>query len=583
MDSLLQAAGVTVLATLALSTFILAFDKLAPDRLVQERHDLALAAIIMVPSVFLIALMPRTPSATPPVYLQTVEIQTMETGQSAPPQTLAPASITTPQAGPPRPFWSSWPVAGIAVAIWFSGAFWMLARLSGDAFKLAMLRKRSQTTTPPQTLKLSQPVSFRRSKDIRAPMLAGYIRPEILVPKNFRFEGSAAPVLEHEIAHLVRRDAWIVMLVRIVTATFWWAVPLYPLCRVLNRNRETLCDRRAARITRSPHELAHALLDAAADQARAPALALAATPNRSDLASRIAHLSSPDVTQTRDSVMRLSLLLPVLAVSALVFTPKVGAVPDSVNSSKNESGFDRVFSDDPTPLFRAARRGRLADLRRLLAAGEDPNEISRGDGTALMAAVDNSHDDIVQELLRAGADPNIAVRGDGTALIFAARSGDTSLVNLLLAADADPNLGLEGDGSPLISASRRGHADIVGQLLQNGAEIDFAVPGDGNPLIGASLGGHHHIVELLLNAGADANAYVPGDETPLINAAQSGSITVAEALVARGADISLTVAAQTRDGETEYRSPLSEAERMNQGAMASWLAARGAEHRPPSN
>ncbi len=105
--------------------------------------------------------------------------------------------------------------------------------------------------------------------------------------------------------------------------------------------------------------------------------------------------------------------------------------------------------------------------------------------------------------------------------------------------------------------------------------------GDGNPLINAALGGHIDVVNVLLAAGADPNGFVYGDETPLINAAQRGELAVAQGLVEAGADISLTVEASQYNGETVYRSPISEARRNNQQDMVRWLEANGAEHNAP--
>jgi ankyrin repeat protein/beta-lactamase regulating signal transducer with metallopeptidase domain len=581
--TLVLAAGIVLLASTAFAMIALGIDRWAPSRFVQERHDSALAAIALLPILFATALMPAAPG---PITLDepVPSLATPSAALSGPTLTeqrdaiIHTAAATT--AGPAgQTPWQSLPIVKIGLSIWLLGSVLMVARLGADLIALSGLRQRSRSISLPCTITLSHEIRLKRTDEIFAPMLAGFIKPDLLVPTSFIFDDMAGPVLEHEIAHLIRRDAWTAVALRITTSVFWWVAPIYSLIRIIDRSRETLCDSRAATVTQAPHRLAHALLDAAERRHSTPALALAATPDRSSLAARIHHLSSPHATKPRESIMRLSILLPILAATTILIAPKVGAVPEY--AADDRAAWDH--SDGPTPLFRAARRGRMDDVQRLLTAGEDPNAISRGDGTALMAAVGNSHDDVVEALLTAGADPDIAVRGDGTALIFAARSGDAPLVGALLDANANPNLGVEGDGNPLISASRRGHVGVIQQLLAAGAEVDAAVSGDGNALIGASQSGNGRIVELLLDAGADVNGYVAGDETPLINAAQSGNIQVAEILVDRGADLSLTVEARMRDGEITYRSPLSEAERMNRGEMARWLRERGAEHRPPSD
>lgn len=168
------------------------------------------------------------------------------------------------------------------------------------------------------------------------------------------------------------------------------------------------------------------------------------------------------------------------------------------------------------------------------------------------------------------------------------RRGRGDVVTVLLANGADANLAVSGDGSPLIAAARRGDMDIFDQLITAGADPELGIGGDGNPLIAAAQRGETAMVTALLDRGAAVDGYIYGDETPLINAAQSGHLDVAELLVAAGADLSLTVRAsqydsETAQGEEVYRSPLSEARRLNRGDMVRWLEARGAQHRPPAD
>lgn len=537
--ALLDAALIALIASGALLCLLLAFDRWAPKRCVKERHDLALTVWLVVPLVFALALQPKpVPQEVEflPDGINEAIVQADAETSFIPMDTQVVDTISglIP---------SGLPWASLVFVAWMTGSAFLLARLLIDMAALLVLRSRSEKVTLPRGMRLSRQVEVRQAESVPSPLMAGYFRPAVYLPTDFRLDASARPILEHEIAHLTRGDAWTVLGLRILGAVFWWVLPLRFVDRHLSRTREALCDEIAARITGEPIKLAHALLDTAQRQLARPSLALAAGSGKTALASRIQHLSSIDVETKRTPVMRIALLLPVVATAAFIATPKVGA---TVNDERRVWSYDM---EDVSPLYHAAHRGRLADIRAMLEAGADPNEISYGDGAPLFAAI---------------------------------RSGRRDVFDLLMQYGADPDLAVDGDGSPMISAARNGELDMLQAMISSGASVDAGVAGDGNPLIAAVQVRDRQIVEFLLEAGADPNAYVWADETPLVAAAQNGDIEIAEVLAEAGADLSLTVFAPNRSGEGEYRSPISEARRKGHARMEAWLERRGAQHQPPA-
>eukprot|EP01045_Picozoa_sp_COSAG04_P010399 COSAG04_NODE_636_length_11710_cov_63.646973_5_plen_211_part_00 len=87
----------------------------------------------------------------------------------------------------------------------------------------------------------------------------------------------------------------------------------------------------------------------------------------------------------------------------------------------------------------AAKAGRTAEVRVLLAAGTDPRAEPDGDGrTALHHAAGNGHEEVAAALVGGGAYPDDTASSSGaTPLMWAARNGHSGVVQRLLNLGAD--------------------------------------------------------------------------------------------------------------------------------------------------
>ena len=201
-----------------------------------------------------------------------------------------------------------------------------------------------------------------------------------------------------------------------------------------------------------------------------------------------------------------------------------------------------------TALHLAARRGRLAEIKALLAAGADPNARNgAAKETPLHFAAKRGRASALKALLAAGADPKAPNRYGETPLHWAAGEGHGPLVAALLAAGADPKAPNRYRETPLhwaapgswIFAGRanRNHASALRALLAAGADPNARDWLGETPLHCAAANGHASALRALLAAGADPNA--PTDMkkmTPLHFAAKRGHALAAKALLAAGAD-----------------------------------------------
>ncbi|MEM8633623.1 MAG: ankyrin repeat domain-containing protein [Pseudomonadota bacterium] len=571
-ETILLAAGFVLGGTLLLAAIVRGLDAVLPDRFIRERHDMSLAALLIVPVMFGLTFLPApignhiitVPELVDHGPINLIGPDSEEAAFVATPTLIAPA-VTTVDV----------PWAKLALAIWAVGTLISLAVLATRLIRLNQLRRSARPVDLPNGMRLSRPIDVSEHDQIGSPMLAGYFKPNIIVPTGFSFGAAARPVLEHEVAHAARGDSWITLSLHLLNTIFWWNLPQRLITPLYYAARESLCDTRAAIITGAPETLAQALVDTAveANMRRSPELAAAA--HGTDLKARVRRLMSPTGAVERSPMATLTFILPVMIGIAVVTTPGLGAADQS--SGENA---ERYTDNDDDTLYGAAIRGEIADVQARIAAGADPSAALPGDGTPLMAAIRGEEDEIVNLLLEMGVDVNRPSQGDGTALISAVRAERADYVEKLLSEGADPNIAIEGDGSALISAAMRGNIQIIDRLLDAGADPNIAVPRDGNPLIGAALHGETEAASRLLAAGADPNGYVFRDETPLINAAQQGELAMVKLLVTAGADVSLTVETPHHDPGGAWRSPLSEAERNGHSDVVQWLREMGAEHRP---
>jgi ankyrin repeat protein len=215
-----------------------------------------------------------------------------------------------------------------------------------------------------------------------------------------------------------------------------------------------------------------------------------------------------------------------------------------------------------TALQAAAENGHVEVVRLLLFSGADINAAPtnyRG-RTALQAAAGRGHTYIVELLLLAGAHVQAAPAtiGGRTALQAAADSGHVEVIKLLCPSRADINAApckVYGR-TALQAAAEGGHAKVVAKLLAKGAEVNAEPASEygRTALQAAAGGGYAGIVTKLLLVGAHVNAKPArdGGRTALQAAAEYGDLEVVEVLLSAGANVNATTASD--DGCTALRA-----------------------------
>ncbi|NIJ77559.1 beta-lactamase regulating signal transducer with metallopeptidase domain [Xanthomonas campestris] len=376
-------------------------------------------------------------------------------------------------------------IKGLA-AVWLLGTLWSLMRLL-QGWNLARLM-RSNTQRAPDLERLlgsalPRKVCIALSESAAGPMVMGLIRPRILVPTALA--SALAPavmtdLLLHELAHLQRRDLWVSTLQRVVLALYWWSPFMHRLGTQVDLTREMACDERAAQRAGSGRSYARSLLDGASRLAAhrndAMPLAVGMSGHRGGLAQRIDDLLE---METRSAARHRHLGWAAVCVAALSLqigltlaaTPRMGTAAAATPGPEADIA-------GAAQLIYAATKGRLHEVRELVASGVAVDARVRGDGTALIVASKRGDLAMVEQLLELGARPDQASVGDGNPLIAAAHAGHIAVVERLIAAGANVNGIVVHDETPLINAARRGHLAVVTSLVEHGADVNLGVVAD---------------------------------------------------------------------------------------------------------
>jgi ankyrin repeat protein len=195
-----------------------------------------------------------------------------------------------------------------------------------------------------------------------------------------------------------------------------------------------------------------------------------------------------------------------------------------------------------TVLQNATVRGDVAELRRLVAAGADVNELATS-GLAVglrplhLAAGELGNIETVKVLMELGADKDGAGGRGARPLHMAAATGQIETVKLLVVRGAVLDTRDENDNTPLHQASGMGQVETVKLLIQFGADKNAIADNGSRPLHVAVSHGHMETARMLVHLGADIEAPADGGVRPLHSAAINGHLEVVRLLAQLGAEM----------------------------------------------
>lgn len=195
----------------------------------------------------------------PPTYAEAPVVLAPSTGSAAP--AAAPTAPVTLEVEPaPSWHWQAW-----LLAVYLAGAATLLARLAVGTARVRVVAREAAVVNGRLT-----------SARIATPCTFGWLSPKILLPADWTrwSAGQLAVVLDHERAHVTRRDPLVQWLALLNRAVFWFHPLAWFLERHLAALAEEACDDSVLAHGHSPADYSQQLLDVARAAGRRPALPL---------------------------------------------------------------------------------------------------------------------------------------------------------------------------------------------------------------------------------------------------------------------------------------------------------------------
>ena len=205
----------------------------------------------------------------------------------------------------------------------------------------------------------------------------------------------------------------------------------------------------------------------------------------------------------------------------------------------------RQFAD---PLSTSISKGDIEQVRRLLAAGRDPNQVAEQDEVPpLLLAAINDQADIMRVLIAGGADLYVIHHHLGSVLAIVAQFASVQALQVLIECGLPIDLDLGGGRTALMEAARenspasqsRPFAALARALVGAGANINAQDHEGITPLMWScrTTTKRVEVLKILLQAGADLELRDKKENTAIIHAAGSRNAEAIRLLMAAGCNI----------------------------------------------
>jgi bla regulator protein blaR1 len=164
-------------------------------------------------------------------------------------------------------------------------------------------------------LGMQKAVRLAESALVHTPMVAGWLKPVILIPigavNNLTAEQVEA-ILAHELAHIYRHDYLLNLLQSVIEFLFYFNPAVWWISANIRTERENCCDDLAIGLCGNPLTYARALVSLQEMRQVAPAFAMPFSQNKNQLLNRINRILQPSPSKS-NAMEKLSATLLLLA------------------------------------------------------------------------------------------------------------------------------------------------------------------------------------------------------------------------------------------------------------------------------
>ena len=227
--------------------------------------------------------------------------------------------------------------SGWIVAVWMLCFVFKSIKLSRELLYIRRVRRKGvveiEGAWKNRIVECSKQLGIRRvvkvfeSKLVNVPVTIGHLKPVILLPVGMILQLPAAQVesiLYHELAHILRRDYLVNILVSIAESVFFFNPGIWWLCDLIRDERETCCDDIV--LTNIPQKRSYleALMALQSYESQAGRYAMGLSLRPPKLMNRLRRMVNQE-NQRLNTGEKIVLLLGLLLFALIVFVPKVNS------------------------------------------------------------------------------------------------------------------------------------------------------------------------------------------------------------------------------------------------------------------